>query len=213
MPLIISKTEPYPYTIAEIMDEDYRELWERVCKQEARLASLQGNIVKALPEWKHRLANTIEELAESRDAQLDLQYYTTLRALYLFVYNVWCKYCIGYKRPYNLYDLCDKLTDTPKGEDSDTENDLTKLLSKLEDVSFEALLNRGDSDVLNRLAEIVEQITHDVVSVVPNWSLRDITETNDLCHPDLLPSALVAEDFANVNIGEIAADDKLKRIY
>ena len=43
-------------------------------------------------------------------------------------------------------------------------------------------------------------------------SLRDITRENtyspNLCHPDLLPSALSAEDFAKVNIGEIAADDK-----
>ena len=216
MRLILSK-ECRVCTTPEIMENDYPELWERVCMQEARLTSLQVEIVKVLPEWKKRLVNSVEELVKSRDAQLDLQYYLTLHALYLFAYDVWRKHYIGDKEPYNIYDLCDKLTDTPKGEDTYTENDLAELLSKLEDVNLEDLLNSDDEDVLIRLVKIVEPITHDVVGVVGCWSLRDITRGNtynpDLCHPDLLSSALSAEDFTEVNIGKIAADDNMKRVY
>ena len=181
------------------------------------MRNIQYEIVKVLPEWKKRLVNSVEELVKSRDAQLNLQYYITLHALYLFAYDVWREHYIGYKEPYNLYDLCDKLTDTPKGEDTYTENDLAELLSKLEDVNMEDLLNSDDEDVLISLAKIVEPITHDVVGVVNYGSLRDITRGNtyspDLCHPDLLPSALSAEDFTGVNIGEIAADDNMQRVY
>jgi hypothetical protein len=206
MRLILSK-ECRVYTTPEIMKNDYPELWERVCMQEARLTSLQVEIVKVLPEWKKRLVNIVEELVKSRDAQLDLQYYISLRALYLFAHKVWSK----------LYELCDKLTGSAYHTDCDTEDELNDLLSKLEDAGLEDLLNSDDEDVLIRLAKIVEPITHDVVGVVGCWSLRDITRGNaynpDLCHPDLLPSALSAEDFTEVNIGEIAADDNMKRVY
>lgn len=206
MRLILSK-ECRVYTTPEIMKNDYPELWERVCKQEARLTSLQVEIVKVLPEWKKRLVNSVEELVKSRDAQLDLQYYITLRTLYLFAHKVWSK----------LYKLCDKLTGSAYHTDCDTEDELNDLLSKLEDAGLEDLLNSDDEDVLIRLAKIVEPITYDVVGVVGRWSLRDITRGNayspDLCHPNLLPSALSAEDFTEVNIGEIAADDNMKRVY
>ena len=206
MRLILSK-ECRVYTTPEIMKNDYPELWERVCMQEARLTSLQVEIVKVLPEWKKRLVNSVEELVKSRDAQLDLQYYITLRALYLFAHKAWR----------NLYELCDTLTGSAYHTDCDTEDELNGLLSKLEDAGLEDLLNADDEDVLIRLAKIVEPITHDVVGVVGCWSLRDITRGNtyspDLCHPDLLPSALSAEDFTEVNIGEIAADDNMKRVY
>ena len=69
--------------------------------------------------------------------------------------------------------------------------------------------------MLIRLAKIVEPITYDVAALkgaVGCWSLRDITRENtyspDLCHPNLLSSALSAEDFTEVNIGEMASDDK-----
>jgi hypothetical protein len=184
------------------MKNDYPELWERVCKQEARLRKIQYEIVKVLPEWKKRLVNSVEELVKSRDAQLDLQYYITLRALYLFAHKVWSK----------LYKLCDTLTESAYHTDCDTEDELNDLLSKLEDAGLEDLLNSDDEDVLIRLAKIVEPITHDVVGVVNYGSLRDITRGNaynpDLCRPNLLSSALSAEDFTEVNIGEIAADEK-----
>ena len=206
MRLIIRK-ECRVYTTPEIMERDYPELWDRVCEQEVQLRSLQGEIVKVMPEWKKRLVNSVEELAKSHEAQLDLQYYITLRALYLFAHKVWR----------NLYGLCDKLTNTPQGEDCDSEAYLNDLLSKLEDASLEDLLNTNDESLLICLAKIVEPITYDVVDVVGCWSLRDITRGNayspDLCHPDLLPSALSAEDFTEVNIGEIAAYNKMNRVY
>lgn len=211
MRLVLSK-ECGVLTTPKIMEKYYPELWERVCKQEARLRNIQYEIVKVLPEWKKRLVNSVEELVKSQDAQLDLQYYLTLHALYLFAHKVWCEYYISYKRPYNLCKLCDTLTGSAYHTDRYTEDDLNDLLSKLEDAGLEDLLNSDDEDVLISLAKIVEPITHDVVRVVGCWSLRDITRGNaynpDLCHPDLLPSALSAEDLAEVNIGEIAADDK-----
>ncbi|MBO7190218.1 MAG: hypothetical protein J6V55_06505 [Alistipes sp.] len=203
MRLIMSK-ECEVLTTPKIMEIYYPELWERVCNQEDRLRNIQNEIVKVLPEWKKRLANSVEELVKSRDAQLDLQYYITLRALYLFAHKVWSK----------LYELCETLPNPECGKDRYTEDDLNGLLSKLEDAGLEDLLNADDEDVLIRLAKIVESITHDVVRVVGCWSLRDITRGNtyspNLCHPDLLPSALSAEDFAEVNIGKIAADDKIR---
>lgn len=211
MRLVLSK-ECEVLTTPKIMEKYYPELWERVCKQEARLRNIQYEIVKVLPEWKKRLVNSVEELVKSQDAQLDLQYYLTLHALYLFAHKVWCEYYISYKRPYNLCKLCETLPNPECGRDHYTEDDLKGLLSKLEDAGFEDLLNSDDEDVLIRLAKIVEPITHDVVGVVNYGSLRDITRGNtyspDLCHPNLLPSALSAEDFTEVNIGEIAADDK-----
>lgn len=201
MRLIMSK-ECEVLTTPKIMEIYYPELWERVCNQEDRLRNIQNEIVKVLPEWKKRLANSVEELVKSRDAQLNLQYYLTLRALYLFAHKVWSK----------LYELCETLPNPECGKDRYTEDDLNGLLSKLEDAGLEDLLNSADEDVLISLAKIVESINHVVVGVVGCWSLRDITRGNtynpDLCHPDLLPTALSAEDFAEVNIGKIAADDK-----
>ena len=206
MRLILSK-ECRVYTTPEIMEKYYPELWERVCMQETRLTSLQVEIIKVLSEWKKRLVNSVEELVKSRDTQLDLQYYITLRALYLFAHKAWR----------NLYKLCDTLTGSAYHTNCDTKDELNDLLSKLEDAGLEDLLNADDEDVLIRLAKIVEPITHDVVGAVGCWSLRDITRGNtyspDLCHPDLLPSALSAEDFTEVNIGEIAADDNMQRVY
>ena len=214
MRLVLSK-ECEVLTTPKIMEKYYPELWERVCKQEARLRNIQSEIVKVLPEWKKRLVNTVEELVKSRDAQLGLQYYLTLHALYLFAHKVWCEYYIGYKRPYNLCKLCETLPNPECGRDRYTEDDLNELLNKLESVNLEALLNSADEDVLIRLAKIVEPITYDVAvlkGAVGCWSLRDITRGNtyspDLCHPELLSSALSAEDFTEVNIGEIASDDK-----
>ena len=206
MRLVLSK-ECEVLTTPKIMEKYYPELWDRVCKQEARLRNIQYEIVKVLPEWKKRLVNSVEDLVKSRDAQLDLQYYITLRALYLFAHKVWGK----------LFELCDTLTGSAYHTDCDTEDELNDLLSKLEDAGLEDLLNSDDEDVLIRLVKIVEPITYDVVGVVGCWSLRDITRGNtynpDLCHPDLLPSALSAEDFTEVNIGKIAADDNMKRVY
>lgn len=211
MRLVISK-ECEVLTTPKIIEKYYPELWERVCKQEARLRNIQYKIVKVLPEWKKRLVNSVEELVKSQDAQLDLQYYLTLHALYLFAHKVWCEYYISYKRPYNLCKLCETLPNPECGTDHYTEDDLNGLLSKLEDAGLEDLLNSDDEDVLIRLAKIVEPITHDVEGVVNYGSLRDITRGDtyspDLCHPDLLPLALSAEDFTEVNIGEIAADEK-----
>ena len=211
MRLVLSK-ECEVLTTPKNMEKYYPELWERVCKQEARLRNIQYEIVKVLPEWKKRLVNSVEDLVKSQDAQLDLQYYLTLHALYHFAHKVWCEYYIGYKRPYNLCKLCETLPNPECGRDHYTEDDLKGLLSKLEDAGLEDLLNSDDEDVLIRLAKIVEPITHDVVGVVNYGSLRDITRGNtyspNLCHPDLLPSALSAEDFTEVNIGEIASDDK-----
>ena len=167
MRLIMSK-ECEVLTTPKIMEIYYPELWERVCNQEDRLRNIQYEIVKVLPEWKKRLANSVEELVKSRDAQLDLQYYITLRALYLFAHKVWSK----------LYKLCDKLTGSAYHTDCDTEDELNGLLSKLEDAGLEDLLNSDDEDVLIRLVKIVEPITHDVVGVVGCWSLRDITRGN-----------------------------------
>ena len=216
MRLVLSK-ECEVLTTPKIMEKYYPELWERVCKQEARLRNIQYEIVKVLPEWKKRLVNSVEDLVKSQDAQLDLQYYLTLHALYLFAHKVWCEYYISYKRPYNLCKLCETLPYPECGRDHYTEDDLKGLLSKLEDAGLEDLLNADDEDVLIRLAKIVEPITHDVVGAVGCWSLRDITRGNtyspDLCHPDLLPSALSAEDFTEVNIGKIAADDDMQRVY
>ena len=208
MRLVLSK-ECEVLTTPKIMEKYYPELWERVCKQEARLRNIQSEIVKVLPEWKKRLVNSVEELVKSRDAQLGLQYYLTLHALYLFAHKVWCEYYIGYKRPYNLCKLCETLPNPECGRDRYTEDDLNGLLSKLEDAGLEDLLNSDDEDVLIRLAKIVEPITQDVEGVVNYGSLRDITRGNTyLCHPNLLSSALSAEDFTEVNIGEIASDDK-----
>ena len=212
MRLVLSK-ECGVLTTPKIMEKYYPELWERVCKQEARLRNIQYEIVKVLPEWKKRLVNSVEDLVKSQDAQLDLQYYITLHALYLFAHKVWCEYYISYKRPYNLCKLCETLPNPECGRDHYTEDDLKGLLSKLEDAGLEDLLNADDGDVLIRLAKIVEPITHDVVGVVNYGSLRDITYSPDLCHPDLLPSALSAEDFTEVNIGKIAADDNMQRVY
>ena len=216
MRFVLSK-ECEVLTPPKSMEKYYPELWERVCKQEARLRNIQYEIVKVLPEWKKRLVNSVEDLVKSQDAQLDLQYYLTLHALYLFAHKVWCEYYISYKRPYNLCKLCETLPYPECGRDHYTEDDLKGLLSKLEDAGLEDLLNADDEDVLIRLAKIVEPITHDVVGAVGCWSLRDITRGNtyspDLCHPDLLPSALSAEDFTEVNIGKIAADDDMQRVY
>lgn len=216
MRLVLSK-ECEVLTTPKIMEKYYPELWERVCKQEARLRNIQYEIVKVLPEWKKRLVNSVEELVKSQDAQLDLQYYLTLHALYLFAHKVWCEYYISYKRPYNLCKLCETLPNPECGRDHYTEDDLKGLLSKLEDAGLEDLLNSDDEDVLIRLVKIVEPITHDVVGVVGYGSLQDITRGDtynpNLCHPNLLPSALSAEDFTEVNIGKIAADDNMQRVY
>ena len=209
MRLVLSK-ECEVLTTPKIMEKYYPELWERVCKQEARLRNIQSEIVKVLPEWKKRLVNSVEELVKSRDAQLGLQYYLTLHALYLFAHKVWCEYYIGYKRPYNLCKLCETLPNPECGRDHYTEADLDELLNKLESVNLEDLLNSDDEDVLIRLAKIIEPITYDVAALkgaVGCWSLRDITGGNTYS-PDLLSSALSAEDFTEVNIGKIASDDK-----
>lgn len=182
-----SGEETCPATLSEIMNVDYYPIWEKVCKQECRLATLQDEIVKLLPGKKH-----------------DLRYYITLRALYLFARDIWSK----------LYELCDRLTDSPKNEDAVTESELKSFLDKLESVGLEALLDADEENALGRLADIVWSMSHDVVAVVGNWSLRDIIGTNDFSNdPTLLSSVSSAEDFTEVSIGKISADNKTKRVY
>lgn len=189
MRLYISKSgeETCPATLSEIMNVDYYPIWEKVCEQECRLATLQNEIVKLLPGKKH-----------------DLRYYITLRALYLLARDIWSK----------LYELCDRLTDSPKNEDAVTESELKSFLDKLEGVGLEALLDADEENALGRLADIVWSMSHDVVAVVGKWSLRDIIGTNDFSNdPTLLSSVNSAEDFTEVSIGKISADNKTKRVY
>ena len=91
---------------------------------------------------------------------------------------------------------------------------MKSFLDKLEGAGLEALLDADEENALGRLADIVWSMSHDVVAVVGNWSLRDIIGTNDFSNdPTLLSSVNSAEDFTEVSIGKISADNKTKRVY
>lgn len=180
------------YTVSEIMEDDYKELWDRVVKYEEKLMCLQKSVVAALPQSKKQVADNTDFL----------QRYLQEKSAYLFAHNVWER----------LYELCDRLTDFPDNSSDarDVEDQLNAFLGKLDDIEFEGLLPGQHAD-LNEFYKVISSISDDLIEVVPNCSLRDILASGYET-PGLLDDTMQDVVPMDPNVGRIENDDTLKRI-
>lgn len=181
------------YTIAEIMDMDYPELWAKVLRYEDRLSHLQRSAIDAMPFSKTHLADNVE----------CLQRYLQEKSAYLFAMNIW----------QTLYDLCNKLTDFPEGslDARDLKEQLETYLLKLDDIDLEGLCPGVHAD-LNTFYIAISYVATDILEVVSDWSLRDILEPR-YEQPGLLEDAQNDVAPESLSVGRIENDDTLKRIY
>lgn len=181
------------YTVSEIMEGDYKELWDRVVKYEEKLTCLQKSVLVVLPQSK-------KQVADNTDC---LQRYLQEKSAYLFAHNVWER----------LYELCDRLTDFPDNSSDarDVEDQLNAFLGKLDDIEFEGLLPDQHAD-LNDFYKVVSSISYDLIGVVSNWSLRDILYSGYEA-PGLLDDTMQDVIPMVPSVGRIENDDTPKRIY
>ncbi len=181
------------YTVSEIMEVDYKELWDRVVKYEETLTCLQKSVVAALPQSK-------KQVADNTDC---LQRYLQEKSAYVFAHNVW----------ESLYELCDRLTDFPadSSDARDVEDQLNAFLGKLDDIEFEGLLPGQHTD-LNEFYKVISSIFYDLMCIVSNWSLRDILGSGYET-PSLLDDTMQDVLPMDPSVGRIENDDTLKRIY
>ena len=180
------------YTVSEIMEGDYKELWDRVVKYEEKLTCLQKSVLVALPQSK-------KQVADNTDC---LQRYLQEKSAYLFAHNVWDR----------LYELCDRLTDFPDNSSDarDVEDQLNAFLGKMDDIEFEGLLPGQHAD-LNEFYKVISSISDDLIEVVPNCSLRDMLASGYET-PGLLDDIMQDVVPMDPNVGRIENDDTLKRI-
>ena len=179
-------------TVSEIMEYDYKKLWDRVLKYEEKLTCLQKSVVSALPQSK-------KQVADNTDC---LQRYLQEKSAYLFAQNVW-------KR---LYELCDRLTDFPDNSSDarDVEDQLNAFLGTLDDIEFEGLLPGQHAD-LNEFYKVISSVSYDLIGVVSNWSLRDILYSGYEA-PGLLDDTMQDVIPIDPSVGRIENDNRPKRI-
>ena len=201
------------YTHAEILEDDYPELWDKAQELVVRLTALQEKIIPILPKLHQQLPTNIQEL-QTPEAQINLQTYILARSLYAFG-----------KRVFKLLDeQCTELAKALNEKDSDAEKDA---LAKLER-TFEILANAPLEDIasntqtgLQRLSDVTYVFEHRLDFPVfhmekAGWSFHDIMGTIaslGLCYEKLLQVAINCALPTCLSVGKLLDDDTMRRVY
>lgn len=201
------------YTHAEILEDDYPELWDKAQELVVRLTTLQEKIIPTLPKLHQLLPTNIQQL-QTPEAQMNLQTYILARSLYAFA-----------ERVFTLLDeQCTELAQALNEKDSDAEKDA---LAKLER-TLEILANAPLEDIasnpqtgLQRLSDVTYVFERRMVFPVfhmekAGWNFHDIMGTIaslGLCYEDLLQVAINCALPTCVSVGKLLDDDTMQRVY
>ena len=197
------------YTHAEILEDDYPELWDKAQELVVRLTALQEKIIPTLPKLHQQLPTNIQQL-QTPEAQINLQTYILARSLYAFAGKVFTL----------LDEQCTELAQALNEKDSDAEKDA---LAKLER-TLEILANAPLEDIasnpqtgLQRLSDVTYEFEHRLdFMVFYRASFHDIMGIiahSGLCYEDLLQQAINDALPIQISVGKLLDDDTMRRVY
>lgn len=201
------------YTHAEILEDDYPELWDKAQELVGSLTALQEKIIPALPKLHQQLPTNIQQL-QTLEAQINLQTYILARSLYAFA-----------ERVFTLLDeQCTELAQALNEKDSDAEDDALAKLERTLDILANAPLEDIASDSVTgllRLSRVTCEFEHRLDFSVfhmekADWTFHDIMGTIaslGLCCEDLLQDAINCTLPNCVSVGKLLDDDTMQRVY
>lgn len=153
------------YTLAEIMDHEFPELWRRSNEAFDRLKGIQGELLKLLPDAKESLPDSFEKLKIEQHKLLN---YIRLRTLYSFAEMVAKK----------IDEQCRALANKENKNDRDGVEDATIALDKtLDMLSYLPLEKMVEDSVtgLSTLEDIKSRLERTMDWMVfKNWSFREL---------------------------------------
>lgn len=207
-----SATRPV-YTHAEILEDDYPELWDKAQELVVRLTALQEKIIPTLPKLHNQLPANIQEL-QTPEAQINLQTYILARSLYAFAEKVFML----------LDKQCTELAKALNEKDSDAEDDalaeVERTLEILSNAPLEEIVSDSVTGLL-RLSSVTYKFEHRLDFPVfhmekADWTFHDIMGTIaslGLCYEDLLQDAINCAFPNCVSVGKLLDDDTMQRVY
>lgn len=201
------------YTHAEILEDDYPELWDKAQELVVRLTALQEKIIPTLPKLHQQLPTNIQELP-TPEAQINLQTYILARSLYAFAGKVFTL----------LDEQCTELAQALNEKDSDAEKDALAKVKRTLEILANAPLEEIVSDSVTgllRLSSVTYKFERRMDFTVfhmekADWTFHDIMGTiasSGLCREDLLQDAINCALPTCVSVGKLLDDDTMRRVY
>ena len=217
--LILTNNPSCPYTLREILEDEYPELLETAESRCAILAKLQNAIIELLPQSQKLLPGDIKQLANV-EAQANLIVYIYHYSLFAFADKAYTML----KEQYSA--LAEALNSNNDEKEEETVEILKKTLDALSRIPFDNLLDHSAAGLL-RLdifkEHLRERLDFNVIPVLKangelrgNWSFRDITGAmvrNGLSYEQLLTDCINAPLPDSITIGKVVDDETLLRIY
>lgn len=201
------------HTHAEILEDDYPELWGKAQELVVRLTALQEKIIPTLPKLHQLLPTNIQEL-QTPEAQINLQTYILARSLYAFA-----------ERVFKLLDeQCTELAKALNTSDRYAEDNALSEVKRTLEILANAPLEEISSDSVTgllRLSDVTYEFEHRMDFSVfhmekADWTFHDIMGTianSGLCREDLLQDTINCALPTCVSVGKLLDDDTMQRVY
>ncbi len=207
-----SATRPV-YTHAEILEDDYPEIWDKAQELVGSLTALQEKIIPTLPKLHQQLPTNIQQL-QPPEAQINLQTYILARSLYSFaerVFKLLDEQCTELAKALNTHD---------RYAEDDALAEVKRTLEILANAPLEEIVSDSVAGLL-RLSSVTYEFEHRLYFPVfhmekAEWSFHDIMGTIanlGLCRKDLLQDAINCALPTCVSVGKLLDDDTMQRVY
>ena len=200
------------YTYRQVMETDYRSLWEGAQKYAEHLTQVQARIIEVLPKYKSLLPNEFIEL-KGEKAQLNLLNYIRLCSIYTFADKAF----------QTLDKLCHDLVDSENKQDQEGIEDLVQTIVALCNTSLDDFITDAVTGFLRLSAKWQELREKSIISdwIVfklegGTWSFADIVGTIDnqgMCDEGLWHDAIQNKDPKAVSVGTLLDSNEMIRIY
>ena len=196
------------WTIEEVMEDNYPELWDNVQNYTKSLIRLQEQAIDKMIVYKKQLPKTVDELKEDSTA-LCFQYYILLHSLYHFAKKFVDK----------LNEQCIEVA--KENVDAENLHDVFNLLKSfnLEELLYDRVFGLLRLDSKNECSSRMDCCVFPVEGTNACWTFRDIMgciKSHSLCIHDLLADVNLAfipkdSDIIEVN-REMPIDVRKKRV-
>ncbi len=222
MTLLSKKNCKSPYTLKEIMEDNYPKLYKKINSCFHELEDWQHTSLKNLPMYKKQILDN-KDNAKSIEAQIHMMNYLKLHSFYGFAHHVWeqvNRHC---------HNLASYVNENNEDGVAKEENTLLDLIERFSQISINGIAE-DEATGFFRLYRVVETFNQgwDVLSVL-EWidgenrpktcSYHDIIgaiDRNGLQDEGLWKKALKSIEPTEPNISglmESEEDNELARIY
>lgn len=194
------------YTLSQIMEREYSQLWNDSINANNKLVELQNGIITLLTLLKKQLQTSVGTATEYEA----LNSHIHARSLYVFAKTI----------SDLLNDRCEKLSrdSSDYTEKCEAEDRLRQYIDLISKISIEELL-QSNTNSLAKITSLIEEFSIPDLLVVykterGSWSFRDIEgQMQSEDKGTLLQDAIKDEDPSETNIKELLDSDKLSRLY